>query len=80
MLRAICVEIDTWEVLGICESEYELFLHEMPQRHMGFAWESREGSGEWGPSGKLAGSRCMAEQIIDSFRFRLDRQIVGEVR
>lgn len=80
LLRALCAEIDPWEVLGTFESEYELFLHELPQHHMVFAWESREGSGEWGPSGKLAGSRCMAEQIIDIFRFRLDRQIVGEVR
>ena len=81
LLRALCAEIGPSEVLGTFESEYELFLHEMrEQHHTVFAWESREGSGERGPDGRAAGSRTIAEQIIDSFRFRLDRQILGEIR
>lgn len=81
LLRALCAEIDPWEIIGTFETEYELFLHQMPeQHHMVYAWESREGSGEWGADGRVAGARRMLEQIIDSFRFRLDRQIVGEVR
>lgn len=79
-LRALCAAIDPSEVLGTFESEYELFLHEMPeQHHMVFPWEAREGSGERGANGRSAGSRTTAEQIRSSFRFRLDRQILGEV-
>lgn len=79
-LRALCACVDPSEVLGTFESEYELFLHEMPeQHHMVFAWEAREGSGERGSNGRSAGARTTAEQIISSFRFRLDRQIVGEI-
>jgi len=44
-----------------------------------YAWEAREGSGERGANGRSAGSRTTAEQIISSFRFRLDRQILGEI-
>ena len=81
LLRALCAEIDPSEIIGTFESEYELFLHEMrEQHHTVFAWEAREGSGERGADGRSAGSRSTAEQIIDSFRFRLDRQILGEIR
>lgn len=81
LLRGLCAEIDPNEVLGTFESEYELFLHEMPEQHrIVHAWESREGSGERSADGRAAGSRSTAEQIIDSFRFRLDRQILGEIR
>lgn len=79
-LRALSAEIDADEVVGTFESEFELFLHELPEQHrIVIAWESREGSGELN-GGKPAGSRTTAEQIIDSFRFRLDRQILGEIR
>ena len=81
LLRALCAEVDPWEVLGTFESEYELFLHQMPLQHrLVYAWESRDGSGERGLDGKVAGARSIADQIIDSFRFRLDRQILGEIR
>lgn len=80
-LRALCAEIDPMEMLGTFETEYELFLHEMPDRHpIVHAWEERGGSGEEGMGGRSAGARTTAEQIIDSFRFRLDRQILGEIR
>lgn len=79
-LRALCACIDPSEVLGTFETEYELFLHDMPeQHHMVYAWEAREGSGERGSNGRSAGSRTTAEQIRSSFRFRLDRQILGEI-
>lgn len=81
LLRALCAEIDAWEVIGTFETEYELFLHQMPDQHkVVYAWESRAGSGERGADGKVAGARTTMEQIIDSFRFRLDRQILGEIR
>ena len=82
LLRALCAEIDPLEVIGTFETEYELFLHEMPEeRHaVVFPWEVRGGSSEESASGRAAGSRQTAEQIFDSFRFRLDRGILGEVR
>ena len=81
MLRALCAEISRLEPIGTFESEYELFLHELPDQHaIVHAWESREGSGERLPDGRLAGSRTAAQQIIDSFRFNLGRQILGEIR
>ncbi len=80
-LRALCAQISRLEPVGTFESEYELFLHEMPDQHaIVHAWESREGSGERLPDGRLAGSRTAAQQIIDSFRFNLGRQILGEIR
>jgi type IV secretory pathway ATPase VirB11/archaellum biosynthesis ATPase len=80
-LRALCAQIPRLEPIGTFESEYELFLHELPEQHaIVHAWESREGSGERLPDGRLAGSRTAAQQIIDSFRFNLGRQILGEIR
>lgn len=80
-LRALCAQIPRLEPVGTFESEYELFLHELPDQHaIVHAWESREGSGERLPDGRLAGSRTAAQQIIDSFRFNLGRQILGEIR
>jgi hypothetical protein len=67
--------------VGTFESEFELFLHEMPDQHaIVHAWESREGSGERLPDGRMAGARTIAQQIIDSFRFNLSRAIIGEIR
>lgn len=81
LLRALCAEIDRFEPVGTFESEYELFLHEMTEQHETVhAWEAREGSGERVQDGRSAGSRTIAEQIIDSFRFNLGRQILGEIR
>jgi len=81
MVRALCAEIDPWEAIGIFETEYELHLHEMPERHpIVHAWEARPGSGERGPDGRAAGEFTIDEALYDSFRFNLSRQIVGEVR
>jgi Flp pilus assembly CpaF family ATPase len=38
------------------------------------------GSGERGPDGRQAGEFTLDEALVDSFRFNLSRQIVGEVR
>ena len=81
LVRALCAEIDPWEPIGTFESEFELFLHELPdQHHIVHAWEVRAGSGERGADGRSAGMRTIEEQIIDSFRFSLGRQILGEIR
>ena len=44
------------------------------------AWEARPGSGERGADGRQAGEFTLDEALVDSFRFNLSRQIVGEVR
>lgn len=81
LVRALCAEIDPWEVIGTFETEYELFLHEMPEQHrVVHAWEERPGSGEHGAGGRSSGDRRTPEQVIDSFRFTLSRQILGEIR
>ena len=81
LVRALCAEIDPFEVLGTFETEYELFLHEMPDQHqIVHAWEERPGSGERAADGSVSGERRTPEQVIDSFRFTLSRQILGEIR
>lgn len=82
LVRALCAEIDPDEAIGTFETEYELFLDEMPRsRHRNvFAWEARPGSGEVGADGRHAGEITLSDLLFDSFRFNLARQIVGEVR
>lgn len=81
LVRALCAEIDPLEAIGTFETEYELHLHELRDRHrIVHPWEARPGSGERGPDGKAAGEFTLDEALVDSFRFNLSRQIVGEVR
>ena len=81
LVRALCAEIDPLEAIGTFETEYELHLHELRDRHrIVHPWEARPGSGERGPDGRSAGEFTLAEALVDSFRFNLSRQIVGEVR
>ena len=80
LVRALCAEIDPSEAIGTFETEYELHLHELSRHPIVHAWESRPGSGERGPDGRQAGEFTLDEALIDSFRFNLSRQIVGEVR
>ncbi len=81
LLRALADVLPSWERIGTFETEYELFLHELPGRRASVAaWEARPGSGERGPDGRQAGEITLDDCLYDSFRFNLDRQIVGEVR
>ncbi|PUA79472.1 CpaF family protein [Nocardioides currus] len=80
-VRALCSAMQPWEMLGTFETELELHLHELTDRHkIVHAWEHRPGSGEIGPNGRPAGEFTTEEALHDSFRFILARQIVGEVR
>jgi pilus assembly protein CpaF len=80
MLRALCAEIDPMEAIGTFETEYELHLHELKERHpIVHAWEARPG-GEMQANGRRAGEFTVDDALYDSFRFNLSRQIVGEVR
>ncbi|MGN6780905.1 MAG: CpaF family protein [Marmoricola sp.] len=80
LVRALCAEIDEMEAIGTFETEYELHLHEVRPNQIVHAWEARPGSGERGPDGRQAGEFTLDEALVDSFRFNLSRQIVGEVR
>ena len=81
LVRALCAEIDPLEAIGTFETEYELHLHELRDRHrIVHPWEARPGSGERGRDGRSAGEFTLDEALVDSFRFNLSRQIVGEVR
>jgi len=80
LVRALCAEIDHLEAIGTFETEYELHLHELERHKIIHAWEARPGSGERGPDGRQAGEFTLDEALVDSFRFNLSRQIVGEVR
>ena len=80
LVRALCAEIDPLEALGTFETEYELHLHQLGRHEIVFAWEARPGSGERGADGRQAGEFSLDEALVDSFRFNLSRQIVGEVR
>ncbi|PSL05301.1 Flp pilus assembly CpaF family ATPase [Haloactinopolyspora alba] len=81
LVRALANEIDPEEKLGTIETEYELGLHHMRDRHHRIiAWESRPGSGERGPDGRAVGEITLDDLVYDSLRMNLDRLIVGEVR
>ena len=45
-----------------------------------FSWEARPGSGERGPDGRPVNEFTLQDGMHASFRYALDRQIVGEVR
>ncbi len=80
LMRALCAEIPRDEVLGTFETEYELFLRETGHHDVVVDWEARPGMGEIGADGRAAGAFDLDEALNDSFRFALDRQIVGEIR
>ena len=80
LMRALCAEIPREEVLGTFETEYELFLNETGRHEIVVDWEARPGMGEIGADGRAAGAFDLDEALTDSFRFALDRQIVGEIR
>ncbi|WP_371682680.1 CpaF family protein [Aeromicrobium sp. A1-2] len=80
LVRALCCEIDEHEAIGTFETEYELHLDQLGRHKIVHPWEARPGSGERGADGRLAGEFTLDEALVDSFRFNLSRQIVGEVR
>ncbi len=80
LVRALCAEIPRSELIGTFETEYELFLGETGQHDEVIPWEARPGMGEIGADGRPAGEFTLEEALMDSFRFSLDRAVVGEVR
>lgn len=81
LVRALCNEIPVWESIGTIETEYELLLHEMKDRHPRcFAFEARPGSGERSGDGRRLGEVTLEEILRRMLRLNLSRIIVGEVR
>lgn len=81
MLRSLANEVPPGEKIGTIETEFELFLHELPHRHpLVVALEARQGTGEVGPDGTAAGEVTVDELLRHSLRHLLSRTIVGEVR
>ncbi|MFI6321602.1 CpaF family protein [Nonomuraea sp. NPDC050556] len=73
--RALCSAITPDERIATVEKEYELFLHEQPERHRDvLAMEAREGNSEG------LGAVSVGQLIQDGLRFNCRRIIVGEVR
>jgi pilus assembly protein CpaF len=80
-VRALCNEIDPLEAIGTIETEFELHLHEMGERHIRCsAWEARPGSGERDAFGRRIGEVTLDDILFRSLRMNLSRIIVGEVR
>lgn len=82
LIRALANEFHPMERFATVEREYELHLHDLPERHPRVvALEAREGGGERdGAGGRLAGEVTLAELVTDALRLNLRRIIVGEVR
>lgn len=81
VVRALCNEIPPMESIGTIETEYELLLHELKDRHPRcFAFEARPGSGERSADGRRLGEITLDEILKRMLRLNLSRIIVGEVR
>ncbi|NLD78532.1 MAG: CpaF family protein [Acidimicrobiales bacterium] len=80
LMRALCAQIPSDEAIGTFETEYELFLAESGVHEIVIDWEARPGVGEVRADGRAAGAFDLADALMDSFRFALSRQIVGEIR
>lgn len=75
MIRAILNELDPDVPLATIETEYELALHQMPDRHTN-VWAAQYRPG--GEDG--AGEVTLEKMVRDSLRESVDRIVVGEVR
>lgn len=74
LLRALASEIPPGERVATLESEYELFLHELPQHPDVIPFEARE------PNSEGSGGISLHDLIAHALRHNPRRIIVGEVR
>ncbi|WP_315092734.1 CpaF/VirB11 family protein [uncultured Cellulomonas sp.] len=81
LIRALANEFAPMERFATIEKEYELHLHDLPDRHPRVvALEAREGSAEKDATGRRAGEITLSDLVVDALRLNLRRIIVGEVR
>lgn len=81
LVRALANEFPPLERFATIEKEYELHLHDLPERHPRVvAMEAREGSTERDAHGRRAGEVTLTDLVTDALRMNLRRIIVGEVR
>lgn len=81
LLRALCGEFSPMESVTTIETEFELHLDEMPERHHRVhALEARPGSGERLADGRMAGEVDLTQLTKNAWRLNSQRVILGEVR
>lgn len=81
LLRALAQCLARAERFATLETEYELLLHEIPDRFPGLVpFEARQGTGEPGPDGRPTGEVTLADMFPAALRHTLRRAICGEVR
>ena len=69
LIRALANEFAPLERFATIEKEYELHLHDLPERHPRVvAMEAREGSAETGPGGHRAGEVTLTDLVTDALR------------
>jgi Flp pilus assembly CpaF family ATPase len=74
LLRALAGEIPPDQRIATLESEYELYLHDLPQHPDVIAFETREANSEG------AGAISLHDLIAHALRHNPQRILVGEVR
>lgn len=81
LCRALCAALPPTERIITFETDRELHLEHMPDKHPRvFGIEARQGSGEFRADGREAGLYTVGEGLKDSLRHNGDRLLVGEVR
>jgi Flp pilus assembly CpaF family ATPase len=81
LTRALANELDPLERICTIETEYELLLHHLPDRHRRIAaMQARPGAGEHSADGHEVGTVTLDQLVYDSLRHNVTRIIVGEVR
>jgi pilus assembly protein CpaF len=82
LVRALAAAVPEHESIITLESEWELYLNDLPQRQLRpvLPYESHAGTGEYGPDGRRAGAVTLTEIFEGVLRQNADRVIVGEVR
>lgn len=81
LLRALAAKIPLEESLITLESQYELYLDQLPGRERPpWTLTERPGSGETGPNGRSAGQITLDDLFPRTLRSNSERLIVGELR
>jgi len=81
LIRAMANEIHPSERFGTIETEFELLLHELQDRHPRVVpMEALEGTGERGPDGRQLGEVTLTDLVWQAWRMNLQRILVGEIR